>query len=41
MGLSRWWDGFFRDGMLVAFATPGLVVVLVCLIVFGLSWGAR
>jgi NitT/TauT family transport system permease protein len=38
MGLSRWWDGFFRDGLLTVFATPGLVVVLVCLIVFGISW---
>ena len=38
MGLSRWWDAFFRDGLMVIFATPGLVVVLVCLIIFGLSW---
>jgi NitT/TauT family transport system permease protein len=38
MGLSRWWDGFFRDGLLLVFTTPGLVVVLVCLIIFGLSW---
>ena len=38
MGLSRWWDGFFRDGLLLVFSTPGLVVVLICLIIFGLSW---
>lgn len=38
MGLSRWWDGFFRDALLTIFTTPGLIVVLVCLIVFGLSW---
>jgi NitT/TauT family transport system permease protein len=37
MGLSRWWDGFFRDALLTIFTTPGLIVVLMCLIVFGLS----
>lgn len=38
MGLSRWWDGFFRDGLLLTFSTPGLIFVLISLLVFGLDW---
>lgn len=37
MGLSNWWDGFFRDGLLLAFTTPGLIFVLVSLMVFGIG----
>ncbi|MGH9244517.1 MAG: ABC transporter permease [Acidimicrobiales bacterium] len=37
MGLSDWWDGFFRDGLLLSFTTPGLIFVLVSLMVFGIS----
>jgi NitT/TauT family transport system permease protein len=37
MGLSRWFDGFFRDGLLIAFSTPGLIFVLVSLMVFGIA----
>jgi NitT/TauT family transport system permease protein len=37
MGLSSWFDGFFRDGLLVAFSTPGLIFVLVSLMVFGIA----
>lgn len=38
MGLSRWWDGFFRDAMTLTMTTPGLIFVLVTLIIFGLGW---
>lgn len=38
MGLSRWFDGFFRDGLLLSFTTPGLIFVLISLLIFGLSW---
>lgn len=38
MGSHRWFDGFFRDGLLIIFTTPGLIVVLLSLLAFGISY---
>lgn len=37
MGRSAYWDGFFRDYVMLTLTTPGLVFVLICLLIFGLS----
>ena len=33
----RWWDGFFRDWVVMMLNTPGLIFVIVCTVAFGLS----
>jgi NitT/TauT family transport system permease protein len=33
----KWWDGFFRDWVVVMLNTPGLIFVIVCTVTFGLS----
>jgi NitT/TauT family transport system permease protein len=37
MGVSRWWEGFLGDWVMVTLTTPGLVFALVCAMIFGLS----
>ena len=37
MGRSPYWDGFFRDYVMLTLTTPGLVFALICLVIFGLS----
>ena len=34
---NRWWDGFFRDWVIAAMTTPGLVFALLAAIMFGFS----
>jgi NitT/TauT family transport system permease protein len=36
MGRSPYWDGFFRDYVMLTLTTPGLVFALVCVMIFGL-----
>lgn len=33
----RWWDGFFRDWVLMLLTTPGLIFALVAAMIFGFS----
>jgi NitT/TauT family transport system permease protein len=35
MGRSRYWDGFFRDYIMLTLTTPGLVFALVAVMIFG------
>jgi NitT/TauT family transport system permease protein len=37
MGLSPYWDGFFRDYVMLTLTTPGLVFALICVMIFGLA----
>lgn len=37
MGRSQFWDGFFRDYVMLTLTTPGLVFALISLLIFGLS----
>ena len=37
MGRSAYWNGFFRDYVMVTFTTPGLVFALICVMIFGLK----
>jgi NitT/TauT family transport system permease protein len=37
MGMSRWWEAFFKDWVLLLLTTPGLIFALVTAMVFGLS----
>jgi NitT/TauT family transport system permease protein len=37
MGRSAYWDGFFRDYVMLTLTTPGLVFALICVMIFGLS----
>ena len=37
MGRSAYWDGFFRDYVMLTLTTPGLVFALICVVIFGLS----
>jgi NitT/TauT family transport system permease protein len=37
MGMSRWWEAFFKDWVLLLLTTPGLIFALVTAIIFGLS----
>lgn len=37
MGRSPYWDGFFRDYVMLTLTTPGLVFALICVMIFGLS----
>jgi NitT/TauT family transport system permease protein len=37
MGRSEYWDGFFRDYVMLTLTTPGLVFALICVMIFGLS----
>jgi NitT/TauT family transport system permease protein len=37
MGRSSYWDGFFRDYVMLTLTTPGLVFALICLLIFRLS----
>lgn len=37
MGRSSYWDGFFRDYVMLTLTTPGLVFALICVMIFGLS----
>ena len=37
MGRSPYWDGFFRDYIMLTLTTPGLIFALICVMVFGLS----
>jgi NitT/TauT family transport system permease protein len=37
MGRSQYWDGFFRDYIMLTLTTPGLVFALICVMIFGLS----
>lgn len=37
MGLSRWWEAFFRDMVSILLSIPGLTLVLIFILVFGLS----
>jgi NitT/TauT family transport system permease protein len=37
MGRSPYWDGFFRDYVMLTLTTPGLVFALICLLIFRLS----
>ena len=40
MGLSRWWEAFFRDFITVLLSIPGLIIVLIAILLMGLSpWG--
>lgn len=40
MGLSRWWEAFFRDFITVLLSVPGLILVLIAILLMGLSpWG--
>ena len=40
MGLSRWWEAFFRDFITVLLSIPGLILVLLAILLMGLSpWG--
>jgi NitT/TauT family transport system permease protein len=36
MGRSPYWDGFFRDYVMLTLTTPGLVFALICVMLFGL-----
>jgi NitT/TauT family transport system permease protein len=36
MGRSTYWDGFFRDYVMLTLTTPGLVFALICVLIFGL-----
>jgi NitT/TauT family transport system permease protein len=36
MGRSPYWDGFFRDYVMLTLTTPGLVFALICVMIFGL-----
>lgn len=38
MGMSRWWQAFFGDWVVLLLTTPGLVYALVAAMIFGLSW---
>jgi len=40
MGRSAYWDGFFRDYVMLTLTTPGLVFALICVMLFGLSTAA-
>jgi NitT/TauT family transport system permease protein len=37
MGRSPYWDGFFRDYVMLTLTTPGLVFALICVMIFGLA----
>lgn len=37
MGRSTYWDGFFRDYVMLTLTTPGLVFALICVMIFGLD----
>jgi NitT/TauT family transport system permease protein len=37
MGRSAYWDGFFRDYVMLTLTTPGLVFALICVMIFGLA----
>jgi NitT/TauT family transport system permease protein len=37
MGRSPYWDGFFRDYVMLTLTTPGLVFALIAVMIFGLS----
>lgn len=37
MGVSRWWEAFFSDWVLMTLTTPGLIFALVTAMIFGLS----
>ncbi len=37
MGRSTYWDGFFRDYVMLTLTTPGLVFALICVMIFGLA----
>jgi len=37
MGRSAYWDGFFRDYVMLTLTTPGLIFALICVMIFGLS----
>lgn len=37
MGRSAYWDGFFRDYIMLTLTTPGLVFALIAVLIFGLS----
>ncbi len=37
MGRSAYWDGFFRDYVMLTLTTPGLVFALIAVMIFGLS----
>ena len=37
MGVSRWWEAYLGDWVMVTLTTPGLVFALVCAMIFGLS----
>lgn len=37
MGLSWWWEAFFRDLVSILLSIPGLTLVLIFILVFGLS----
>ena len=40
MGRSAYWDGFFRDYVMLTLTTPGLAFALIAVMIFGLSaWG--
>jgi NitT/TauT family transport system permease protein len=40
MGRSPYWDGFFRDYVMLTLTTPGLVFALICVMIFGLATAA-
>lgn len=37
MGLSRWWEAFFKDSINVLLGIPGLIFVLIVVLVLGLN----
>lgn len=37
MGRSAYWDGFFRDYVMLTLTTPGLVFALIAVMIFGLA----
>ena len=37
MGLSRWWESFFRDFVTVLLSLPGLIIVLIFILIMGLN----
>jgi NitT/TauT family transport system permease protein len=38
MGRNRWAEAAFRDAVNVVLSVPGLIIVLIAVLVFGLSW---
>jgi NitT/TauT family transport system permease protein len=37
MGLSKWWESFFRDIVTMLLSLPGLILVLIFVLIFGLN----